>query len=140
MRRKIIPDVMRERELVHLVAGATVREAARLMHQHNVGAVLVMKKERLEGIFTERDVVQRVISAGREPDETTLEEVMTRNPDTIRPGATAMDALRLMQDGGYRHLPVADKGQVLGVISRRDFLGVEMARLDEEKDIWNRIG
>ena len=140
VQRKIVPDVVRDQQLVHLVASATVRAAAKLMHLHNVGFVLVMEKGRLEGILTERDVVQRVVSAGRQPDETTLEEVMTRNPDTIRPEATAMDALRLMHDGGYRHLPVVDKGQVLGVVSRRDFLGAEKARMDEETAIWDRIG
>jgi CBS domain-containing protein len=140
MRRKIIPDVMRDQEPVHLAASSTVREAAKLMHLRNVGSVLVMEKGRLEGILTERDVVQRVVAAGREPDETRLEEVMTKNPDTVRPEATAMDALRLMHDGGYRHLPVVDRGQVLGVVSRRDFLGAEKARLDEETAVWERIG
>ena len=140
MLRKIIPDVIRDQKPVHLAGSATVREAAELMHLRNVGSVLVMDESRLEGILTERDVVQRVVAAGRQPDETRLEEVMTRNPGTIRPEATAMDALRLMNDGGYRHLPVVDKGQVLGVVSRRDFLGAEKARLEEETAVWERIG
>ncbi len=139
MLRKIIPDVIRDQEPVHLGDGATVREAAKLMRLRNIGSMLVMEQGRLDGIMTERDVVQRVVAAGRDPDETRLEEVMTRNPDTIGPEATAIDALRLMQDGGYRHLPVVDKGRVLAVVSRRDFLGTEQARLDEETAIWEHI-
>lgn len=140
MLRKIIPDVIRDQKPVHLTGGATVREAAKLMQERNVGSVLVMEAGRLEGILTERDVVQRVVAAGREPDATRLAEVMTRDPDTVRPEATAMDALRLMQDGGYRHLPVVEDGRVVAVVSRRDFLGVEKARLDEETAVWERLG
>ena len=140
MLRKIIPDVIRDQETVHLTSDATVREAARLMQQRNVGSMLVMEQGRLDGILTERDVVQRVVAAGRDPDQTRLEEVMTKNPDTVRPEATALDALRLMQDGGYRHLPVVDQGRVLAVVSRRDFLGAEKARLDDETAVWERIG
>lgn len=140
MLRKIIPDVIRDQQPVHLAGSATVREAAKLMQQRNVGSVLVMAEGRLDGILTERDVVQRVVAAGRDPDATRLEAVMTRNPDTIRPEATALDALRRMQDGGYRHLPVVADGRVLGVVSRRDFLGAEKARLDDETAVWERIG
>ena len=140
MLRKIVPDVIRDQELVQLTGNATVREAAVLMQGRNVASVLIMEEDRLKGIFTERDVVQRVVAAGRQPEEVRLEEVMTKSPDTIGPGATALDALRLMQDGGYRHLPVVDKGRVLGVVSRRDFLGAEKARLEEETAVWERLG
>jgi CBS domain-containing protein len=64
---------------------------------------------------------------------------MTPEPDTIRSDTIAIEALRLMQDGGYRHLPVVDDGQVLGVVSRRDFYGAEKARLDDETAMWERI-
>ena len=139
MLRKIIPDVICDQKPVQLAGGASVHEAAKSMRKRNVGCVLVVKEGRLEGILTGRDVVQRVVAAGRDPDKTRLEEVMTKNPDTIRPKARAMDALHLMQDGGYRHVPVVDEGQLLGVVSRRDFLGAEQARLDEETAIWERI-
>jgi CBS domain-containing protein len=62
-----------------------------------------------------------------------------RNPDTIPPRQTAIEALRAMQDGGYRHLPVIDGGKVVGVISRGDFQGLEQDRLDEETGLWERI-
>jgi CBS domain-containing protein len=64
---------------------------------------------------------------------------MTPQPDAIPPGRTAIEALRLMSDGGYRHLPVVDDGKVVGVVSRGDFKGLELDRLDEETGIWERI-
>jgi CBS domain-containing protein len=117
-----------------------VREAAKVMHGRNVGSVLIIEDGRLEGILTERDVVHRVVAAGRDPDGTLLGEVMTRDPDTVLPDTTALDALRRMHDGGYRHLPVVEKGRVVAVVSRRDFLGGEKAQLDDETAIWERIG
>ena len=64
---------------------------------------------------------------------------MTPDPDTVSPDNTAIEALRMMQDGGYRHLPVVEDGTVLGVASRRDFHGDEKARLEEETGLWERI-
>ncbi|MDH3473056.1 MAG: CBS domain-containing protein [Rhodospirillales bacterium] len=140
MRRKIVPDVVHDQELVHLASSASLREAAKLMRARNVASVLVLEDGRLQGIFTERDMVRRVVAAGRDPDGTTLGEVMTRNPDTIAPSSTALDALRLMHDGGYRHLPVVEGGRVVAVVSRRDFAGLEKAQLDDETSAWERIG
>ncbi len=140
MERRNILDLVRGQEVVRLTGGATVREAARLMQARNVGSVLVMEKERLAGIFTERDLVQRVVAAGRDPEDTRLAAVMTAKPDTVAPDTTALDALRLMHDGGYRHLPVVEGERVLGVVSRRDFLGAEKARLEDEIAVWEQIG
>jgi CBS domain-containing protein len=140
MHRKVIPDVVRDQKLVHLTGEASVREAARLMRKCNVGSVLIMEQGRLQGIFTERDTVHRVVAEGRDPDKTVLREVMTSKPDTVAPGTTALDALRLMHDGGYRHLPVVAEGRVVGLVSRRDFLGAEKARLEDETATWERIG
>lgn len=139
MSRKIIPEVVHDQDLLQLPSSATVREAAQRMRNRHVGAVLVVSGERLEGIFTERDVVNRVVAEGLNPDETTLASVMTANPDTIAPNDTAIAALRRMQDGGYRHLPVVDHGHLVGIVSRRDFDGEEKARLDTETKLWERV-
>jgi CBS domain-containing protein len=64
---------------------------------------------------------------------------MTRAPTTMAPGKTAIDALRLMEDGRYRHVPIVDAGKVVGILSRFDFSGLELDRLDEETGIWERI-
>ena len=140
MRRRIIPDIIEEgRDLRTLPATATARDAARTMHDWNIGAVLVMQDGQLIGIFTERDLVNRVVACDRDPRATHLQEVMTKDPDSISPEATAMEALRMMEDGGYRHLPVVLGSRVVGILSRRDLSGSEKAHLDTEKDFWERL-
>jgi CBS domain-containing protein len=129
--RRIVPDVVCDQTLVALTGNDHVRDAARLMKHRKVGSVLVMNGDELEGIFTERDMVYRVIADGLDPDMTLLSKVMTANPDTVDAGATALDALRLMNERGYRHLPVMDAGRVVGIVSRRDFYGEEKA--EEER-------
>jgi len=138
MLRRIIPDVIRGQQVVYLGGQATAREAAKLMRKNNVGAVLIVEDEVLKGILTVNDMTYRVIAEGLDPDKTLLGEVMTPDPDTVSSDTTAIDALRLMQDGDYRHLPVVDGGRILGLISRRDFHGVEKARLDDETALWER--
>ena len=138
MTRKI-SDVMPQRTPVTLTPDASARDAAELMCRENIGSVLVVETERLQGIFTERDVLCRVIAQGRDPGATPLAEVMSANPDTIAPENMAIDGLHKMHDGGYRHLPVVSDGRIIGVISRRDFGWLEEARLEEETQIWERI-
>ena len=130
--RKIIPDVIGKQQLLELPETASVRDAAVRMRDRQVGAVLITRGSSLDGIFTERDVLNRVVAAGRDPDRTTLAEVMTRNPQTISPDELAIAALRYMCEGGYRHLPVVENGQLVGIVSRRDFLGEEMATVEDE--------
>lgn len=140
MRRKILPDVIGERAVVRVRRNTTVRETAELMRKHDVGAALIVDNDKLEGIITVNDVTYRVVAMNKDPNETLIGQVMTIDPDTIRPDSLAIDALRLMQDGGYRHLPVVDGDRILGVVSRRDFYGAEKARLDDETAIWERLG
>lgn len=139
MLRRIIPDVIHGQQVMCLGGQATAREAAKLMRKHNVGAVLVIEDEALKGILTVNDMTYRVMAEERDPDKTLLAEVMTPDPDTVSADTTAIDALRLMQDGNYRHLPVVDGGRILGLVSRRDFHGTEKARLDDETALWERI-
>ncbi len=140
MQRHIIPDIIEEgRSLLEMPATANVRDAARAMRDWGVGAVLVIEAGRLAGIFTERDLVHRVVASDRDPKETPLGEVMTSDPDTIGPDATALEALRLMDDGGYRHLPIVTGGRSVGIVSRRDFFASEKARLEAETGLWERL-
>jgi CBS domain-containing protein len=133
-------DIVRNQAPVTLPPSATVREACRFMRDRRVGAVLVTEGEnRLLGIFTGRDAVHRVLAEGKSAARTKLAEVMTREPDTIPPGKTAIEALRLMEDGRYRHVPVVDGGKIVGIVSRFDFSGTELDRLDEETGLWERI-
>jgi CBS domain-containing protein len=138
MRKK--SDIVRNQDPLTLPPSATVRDACRCMRHHCIGAVLVTEGDhRLLGIFTGRDAVHRVLAEGRSPARTKLAEVMTPDPDTMPPGRTAIEALRLMEDGRYRHVPIIDDGKVVGIVSRFDFNGIELDRLDEETGLWERI-
>ena len=132
MQRRIMPDVIGKQHLLEFSSATTVREAARAMRDRQVGAALITRDGVLEGIFTERDIMHRIVADGRDPDTTRLRDVMTKNPDTIEPDELAVEALRRMTTRGYRHLPVVDNGRLVGIVSRRDFLGEEMAVLDDE--------
>jgi CBS domain-containing protein len=133
-------DIVRNQDPVTLPPSATVRDACRSMRDRRIGAVLVTEGDScLLGIFTCRDAVHRVLAEGKSAARTRLGEVMTRDPDTMPPGRTAIEALRLMEDGRYRHVPVVDGGKVVGIVSRFDFSGIELDRLDEETGLWERI-
>ena len=116
-----------------LPPGAAVREACRAMRERAADAVLVADGTgRLLGIFTGRDALRRVLAEAQDADRATLAEVMTREPATVPPRAAAMEALRLMQDGGFDHVPVVEDGRAVGLVSHGDFLGPEQTRLEEE--------
>jgi CBS domain-containing protein len=133
-------DIVRNQDPLMLPSHATVAEACCRMRDRRVGAVLVTEGDgRLAGIFTGRDAVHRVLAEGRSPFHTTLADVMTRDPDTMPPGKTAIEVLRLMEDGRYRHVPIVEDGKVVGIVSRFDFSGLELDRLDEETGLWERI-
>jgi CBS domain-containing protein len=137
---RTMSDIVRNRDPITLPSNATVREACRCMRESRIGAVLVTEGDRrLLGIFTGRDAVHRVLAEGKNSARTKLAEVMTRDPSTMPPGRTAIEALRLMEDGRYRHVPIVDDGKVVGIVSRFDFSGIELDRLDEETGLWERI-
>lgn len=140
MNQRRLLDIIHDQRPVTLTPGRPVKEACKLMHERRIGAILVVDDEgHLIGIFTARDAVSRVVAQERDPAETTLEQVMTRNPTTMPPGTSAIEALRLMQDGGHRHVPITDGGRVVGIVSKGDFRGMEQAQLNDETDLWERI-
>ncbi len=139
--RKLIPDVIKDQQLVCLPPEASVQDAAVLMAERRVAAVLVTQNQlsggpSLKGIFTERDLAARVVATGRDPVATRLAEVMTASPDTLGPDARAYEALDLMERHHYRHLPVTADGEsdgtVLGIVSIRDLFAVVRAHLEDE--------
>jgi CBS domain-containing protein len=130
-------EIVRRQNPATLPASATVQEACRAMRDLRIGAMLVTGPDGgLVGLFTGRDAVTRVGAEACDPTRTTLAEVMTPKPDTIGPKAHAIEALRLMSDAGYRHLPVTDGPRIVGIVSKGDFLGLERARLDDETGYW----
>jgi CBS domain-containing protein len=107
--------------LTHSIAPTiTVVAAVDILNQAKIGSVLVMDQGRLVGIFTERDVLRRVVGSRRDPATTQVSDVMTRELVVMRPTATVQDAMRVISERRIRHVPVVEQGKVLGVISQGD--------------------
>jgi CBS domain-containing protein len=135
-----LSDIIARQQPLTLPPSATVQQACERMRERRVGAVVVTDPAaNLLGIFTGRDAVCRVLAEARDPRTTTLAEVMTSKPHCMPPNRTAIEALRMMQDCGCRHIPVVESGRLVGILSRGDFRGMEQDRLDEETGIWERI-
>ncbi|NBC33309.1 MAG: CBS domain-containing protein [Alphaproteobacteria bacterium] len=144
MPERRISEVLRDPFLVQMPPNATVSEAAMEMSNKHVASIVVTEgNDQLDGIFTERDMIDRVIAAGRDPKTTTLADVMTPHPVTVSPQATVLQAMAEMRDNNLRHLPVADGGKVVGVVSIRDFVGDDIAELDHERQfartVWETL-
>jgi CBS domain-containing protein len=135
-----LSGIVRKQQPVALPVTASVRAAAEAMRDHGVGSVLVIGADgRLAGIFTGRDAVTRVLAEGRDPAATSLATVMTPDPETLAPGNKTIDALRLMAEGGFRHVPVVRDGKPVGVVSRSHFHGEDIDRLEYERDLWEHL-
>lgn len=132
-------EIIRNQTPVTLPAATPAHEACRTMLERRIGAILVTDEQGgLAGIFTGRDAV-RFIAETRNLHTTPLDQVMTRDPETLPPGRTAIEALRIMRDGGFRHIPIMDNGKLVGVVSRGDFRGLERDRLDVETGYWETM-
>jgi CBS domain-containing protein len=129
-----VQSVIEPRKLVVAGPRTSVDEAARLMKENAVGAVLVVDDGRLVGIFTERDAVYRVMAAGGEPAATPIGEVMTRDPMTVAPDDTFGYALLLMHEHGFRHAPVVADGRPVGVVSARHALDPDLEEFAVEAE------
>jgi CBS domain-containing protein len=124
--------IVAKRTPLILAAQSTVTDAALRMREHNVGAVMIVEGTRLAGIFTERDALFRVLAARQDPDRTAVGSVMTRDPQTIHPDKPFVEALRMMHEGRFRHLPVVEDGRPVGMVTSRDALHPDLAELRDE--------
>lgn len=116
-----VENLFEQREAIHSVGpDALVTECVRKMAAEKIGALVVMDGDRLLGIFTERDALNKVLAAGREPEKTKVSDVMTLDPHCISPTTTVGDAMELVTKRRFRHLPIAKDGKVLAVISSGD--------------------
>jgi len=139
MTNRNISFIIKHQNPLTLRPNDTVQAACRQMCERRVGATLVTDADgHLTGIFTGRDAAQTVAN-GSDPSKTTLADAMTANPDSIASERTAIEALRMMADGGYRHLPVVANGKVVGIVSRGDFKGLELDHFEDEVTLWERI-
>ena len=113
---------MKDRRVYSIDANGTVLEAARFMMEHRIGALPVLREGEIVGIFSERDVMNRVVALGRSPGTTKISEVMTANPKAVSVDETIDNCLFLMREFGFRHLPITDGKQLKGLVSLRDIL------------------
>jgi CBS domain-containing protein len=129
---KTIGRLVAGRETFHIGSAQTVREAARYMTERRVGAVSVVEDARLVGILSERDIMARVVARQLDPDRTRVGEVMTRDLVVAQADDTHEDGLRKMKQAGCRHLPVVEGDRLMGMVSLRDLLQVDLSEKDEE--------
>jgi CBS domain-containing protein len=117
-----IYDLVKDRKVYSIDVDKTVVEAARFMMEHNIGALPVLRNGELAGMFSERDIMNRVVALGRMPGQTRVGEVMTANPRCVNVDESVENCLFLMREFGFRHLPIVEGKQLKGLVSVRDVL------------------
>lgn len=127
-----IHDLIQDRETYTVNSDETVLAAARFMVERNIGAVPVLQRGELAGIFSERDIMKRVLAAGRDPQTTKVSEVMTSNLTVVSPGESLESCMLLMREHGFRHLPVCEGKRLVGLVSLRDLLLRDLTEKDAE--------
>jgi CBS domain-containing protein len=137
---KPVRSVMQRRKVLKAAPETLVSKAAGLMAAKNVGAIMVIENDHLVGIFTERDVVFRVVARGLDAQATRLADVMTRAPHTVDPDKPFGYALLVMQEKGFRHLPVMQDGKLIGIVSARSAMDPELEEFVSEAHRRKRFG
>lgn len=127
-----ICDLIKSQETYDAKMDQTVLETVRVMVERNIGAVPVLHNGRLVGIFSERDLMKRVVAEGRDPRSTCLAEVMTDDPLTVNMNEEVESCMDLMRRHSFRHLPVCHEGQLVGMISLRDILLQDLSEKNDE--------
>jgi len=125
-------DLVKDRRVYSIEAERTVLEAARFMMEHNIGALPVLRNGELIGIFSERDIMNRVVAVGRQPAYTAVSEVMTPNPRAVKLDETVEECLFIMEEFGFRHLPIVEGKELKGLVSLRDVVMRHAAELDRQ--------
>lgn len=128
-----VKSVMERKKILTAPPDTSVSTAARLMAKRNVGAVMVVDQNRLVGIFTERDAVFRVMAKGRDAQTTLLADVMTADPHTVAPEELFGRALMMMYENGFRHVPVIENGEPVGIVSARNALDPDLEEFISEE-------
>lgn len=111
-----------QKGIVHVSPQTTVADAVRTMAENNVGAVVILESKRLAGIFTERDLLRRVVAQGRDPGATPISEVMTANVIVAKSDDSYEEVLQIMNTTKCRHIPIVEGESLKGIVSMRDLL------------------
>lgn len=127
-----VRDILHQRELFSVEEGQSVSDVARRMAELHVGAILVVQDGELRGVFSERDLMTRIVIGGLQADTTPVGRVMSTNIATIEESASLEDAMEAMKTHGCRHLPVMREAKVVGFLSMRDLMNHELAHKTEE--------
>ncbi|HWY23152.1 MAG TPA: CBS domain-containing protein [Candidatus Acidoferrum sp.] len=125
-------DLVKDRKVYSIDAASTVLEAARFMMEHNIGALPVLRNGELAGIFSERDIMNRVVAVGRTPGHTAVSEVMTANPRAVNLDESIEECLFIMHEFGFRHLPIVEGKELKGLVSLRDVVMHQAAELERQ--------
>ena len=127
-----ICELIKNQETYRADAQQTVLDVAQAMVDRNIGAVPVLRDGLLVGIFSERDLMKRVVVEGRDPRSTYVSEVMTEDPLTVSPGESIETCMHLMRRHGFRHLPICEGKQLRALISLRDLILHDLNEKDDE--------
>jgi CBS domain-containing protein len=127
-----IYELVNSQQTHSVEVGRTVLEVAQMMVHHNIGAVPVQRDGDLVGIFSERDLMRRVVAEGRDPGSTLVDHVMTEEPLTIHPTESVENCMVLMRHHGFRHLPVCEGKKLVGMVSLRDLILHDLTEKDYE--------
>lgn len=131
--KRLIKDVVAGQIPLTAPANLTIRAAAKLMAERRVGALLVVADEKLVGIFSERDILNKVVAAGLDADKALVSDVMVSHVITITPERRLAEALHMMREGYFRHVPVVDdQNRPIGMVSARDALSGDLADFEHE--------
>ncbi len=130
-----IRELISNRTIHYVQPTQTVFEAANYMVDCNVGAVPVLEETKLVGIFSERDIMRRVVTEGRNPLTTRIADVMSTEVHSVEPSADSQEAMCMMQAHGVRHLPVCDGRTLVGFLSLRDLLRCHLDEKSGEADM-----
>ena len=130
--KMLVCDLIKSQDTYQAELGHSVLETVRAMVERNIGAVPIIHNGKLVGIFSERDLMRRVVAEGRDPRATCMAEVMTDDPMTISTSEDLESCMTLMRRHGFRHLPVCHDGQLVGIVSLRDILLHDLSEKDDE--------
>ncbi len=139
MSKRPVRQIIERDRLVAVPPTASVKDGVATMAEHRCGSVAITEGDQVVGIFTERDLMLRVVAKGLAPEATPIAEVMTKQPDTIDADAPVADAIRAMDEFSYRYLPVLDGGRCIGVISTRHLPFGEVLAMKDELDTRHTI-